>query len=652
MQIEDQPYEVIGVLPQAAAFGVRQVMEAADYSGTFAGTSRRSVDIWTPLTNDPQVLPRQTHPIFMLGRLTPTATLDEAQVEMTALASDLETQYPENRSRGVNLEPLSDVVLGASRPALLLLLGAVGLVLLVACVNVVNLLLARSSARGQEIAVRSALGAGGMRLARQFFVESAVLTLIAAALGVGLAFAGLNVLMAMAPPDLPRLDLIALDTRVLGVTLAVSAMVAIVFGMAPTLKTLRLDLRGALMASERGLAGGRSTTLHRSALVVAEITFAVILVSGAGLILRSFWTLQSTDPGYQTAGVLKAEFTLPTSRYPRDFSVWPDWPTHSSFLESVTESLRSTPGVEAACVAGVNPLDRGFANSWQVIGREAEARDWPELPVRVISPGYLDTIGLRLVDGRDLLPADHAQAERAALVNQATVDQFFPDGAPIGEAIRMWGQAWRIVGVVGNERFHGLDTTPPAAVYFSFLQAPPNGGSVLVRTTGDPMTMVPAVREAVAGHDGQLAVFNVEPLQVTLADSLGRRRFTMLLLGLFGAVALILMVVGIHGVLSYAVAQQMPELGIMMALGADRRRIVGTVVRRGLRLAVPGIVLGVGGAFVASRVMSSLLFQTGARDVLTIVVVVALVLFATLIATLLPARRATGADPLSALRAE
>ena len=319
VQIDDEPYEIIGVLPQEAEFGIRQLMEAADYCGTFAGTSRRSVDIWTPLTNDPEILPRFTHPIFMLGRLAPTATIDAAQIEMAAIAADLEAQYPENRARGVHLEPLSDVVLGATRPSLLLLLGAVGLVLLVACVNVVNLLLARSSARSHKIAVRSALGAGGGRLARQFFVESMVMTTIATILGVGLAMEGLKVLLALAPADLPRLDSIALDVRVLGVTLVVSALVAILFGMAPTLMARRVDMRGALTASERGVVGNRSANSRRSALVVAEITFAVILVSAAGLLMRNFWSLQSVDPGYHAAGVLKAEYTLPSSRYPPRF---------------------------------------------------------------------------------------------------------------------------------------------------------------------------------------------------------------------------------------------------------------------------------------------------------------------------------------------
>lgn len=651
VQIDDEPHEVIGVLPREASFGVRQVMEAADYGGTFAGTGRRAVDLWTPLPLDPAILPRQTHPIFMLGRLAPGATVEQAQLEMDRLAADLEARYPENNARGVHVEPYSEVVLGQSRPALLILLGAVGLVLLVACVNVVNLLLARSSARGHEIAIRSALGAGAGRLARQFFVESAVLSLIAAAAGVGLAYIGLESLLALAPADLPRLDVVTLDRRVLAVTLGVAALAGLFFGMAPALKARRFDLRGALTASERSAAGTRGDA-HRSLLVVAEITLAVILVSAAGLLIRSFWSLQHVDPGFRAAGVLKAEFTLPEVRYPRDFSTWPDWPAQQSFMQAVTGRLRAAPSVQSVALTGAHPVDRGFTNSWAVVGREAEAADWPEINVRVVSAGYFETVGLEVSAGRGFLDSDDARAQRVGLINQAAVDRYFSDASPIGETVIMWGRQWRIVGVTGNERFFGLDEAAPPALYVPMAQAPPRSGSILVRAAGHPLAMAPAVREAVAAHDPQLALFGIEPLETTVADSLGRRRFTMLLLGLFGAVALTLMIVGVHGVLSYAVARQMPELGIMMALGADRGRIVRMVVRRGLRLAVPGIVLGLAGSWAATKVMSNLLYQSGASDVATMVVVVGLVLLACLAATLLPARRATAADPLAALRCE
>lgn len=651
IRLDEQPYTVVGVLPSEAEFGFQQLLSRADYAG-ISGGGRHAIEVWVHQVLDPARLSRSTHPIFMVGRLANGVAPGAARSELEQIAGDLEATYGVNTGRGVSPEQLTEVVFAPVRPALMLLLGAVVLVLLVACANVANLLLARGTARAREVAIRGALGAGGGRLARQFLVESVVLTLVAMAAGLGMAYGGLRVLLSLAPPELPRLDAVHLDVRVLGATLGVAALVALVFALVPALQARRVDVRSALAESGRGTAGGRRSRRLRSALVVAEMALAVMLVSGAGLLVKSFRAVSQRDPGFEAAHVLRTDFSLPGTRYPQDYAVWPDWPAQNGFQAGVLAALRADPRVEAAAITRSNPMDRGFTNSWLVVGREAEAADWPEIPVRIVSPGYLETVGLPLVAGRAFCDGDDAQAPRVGMLNQAAIDRFFPDGQAIGQVVRMWGTNWRVVGIVGNELFQGLSEAAAPALYVPTFQAPPNSGSILVRADGDPLALAGAVRNAVQDHDPELPVFNVEPLTATVAGTLAKRRFTTLLLAIFGAVALALMAVGVHGVLSYAVAQQLPEIGIRMALGAGRRRILRMVVTRGLGLAAAGIAIGLAGATAVSGLLASLLYQVGTRDAATLATVVAIVLAAALAATIIPARRATAADPMQTLRAE
>lgn len=652
IRVDDKPMTVVGILPQAADFGFRQMLSRAAYGGGFAGDGRRSVDLWMTMPLPADILVRNTHPFFVLGRLAEGSNGRAAASEMDRIMADLEARYPENDARGAHVESYAQVVFSPVRPALLTLLAAVALVLLVACVNVANLLLARGTARTRELAVRQALGAGGGRLAGQFLAESVVLTTAAAAAGIGLAYGGLDALRGMAPEELPRLQAVAVDGRVLLATLVVSVLVAFLFSLVPMLQARRWNVRGGLAAARGAGGGGRQTRSLRSALVVVEMALAVMLVSGAGLLLRSFWTLMHTDPGFRVEGVLKAQFQLPAARYPQNYRVWPRWPRNQAFMRSVLASLDATPGVESAALAGANPLDRGFTNSFVVVGREAEGKDWPELPMRLVTPGYFATVGVPIVEGRGLRDSDDVDAPRVAVVNQAMVKRYFPDGSPIGHAIRMWGTNWRIVGVVADEHFYGLDQPAPPAAYMSPAQAPLSGGTILVRTSGDPMAMAGAVRRAVHDFDPQLAVFGVEPLRQTLSASVAGRRFTTLLLGLFAALALVLMAVGIHGVLSYTVAQRTGEMGIRMALGAGRGNIVGMVLRQGLGLTAVGLALGLAAALAGTRLLASMLYRVPARDPLTLAAVGAVVVVSALVATVAPARRATAADPMGALRAE
>ena len=655
LRLDDRPTVIVGIMPDGADFGVLQILSAASYSRGFADRGLQTqVDVWAPLQASPEAFPRSTHPIFVLGRLAPGATAASAQAEMTGIAADLEKAFPVNAARGVHVEPLSTVVFGPVRPALYILLAAVALVLLVACVNVANLLLARAASRAHEAAVRAALGATQARIARQALAETLLLTLAAAAVGIGLAYAGVRALVAIAPPDVPRLSLATINLAVLATTLGVAVVAGLVFGLIPTFQARRLDLQSSLTdGSPRGSAGPGRARL-RSALVVAELTFAVVLVSGAGLLIRSFWTLQQVNPGFQAAGVLKAEYQLPASRYPVDFRKWPDFKEQHVFNAALLQRAAALPGVESAAIAGNHPLDPGFTNSFTVAGREAEAQTWPEISIRRVSPEYFRTVGLGLVRGRFFRDGDNTAGGPVALINTAAARRFFPDREPIGGQIRFWGTARTIVGVVADEKFHGLTEAPPIAAYTPLAQTPSANGAgvLLVRTTGEPTALTTAVTGAIHDIDRGLAVFGVEPMQVTLSRSVGQRRFTTLLLGLLATVALLLAAVGIHGVLSYGVSQRRREIGIRMALGARGSDMIGLVVGEGLRLAAVGLALGLAGAFVLTRFLTTQLFGVTPTDPATFAGVAALLTLVAVAATAIPARRAASVDPLVTLRSE
>jgi predicted permease len=657
ISIDEQTLQVIGVVPDTTDFGVLQVLSAAAYSRSFAdrGTHVR-VDVWAPLQPNPQSLPRSTHPAFMVGKVKPGVSAAQAQDEMTRLAAELEAAYPQdNVGRGAHVEPLADIVFGPVRPAFLALLGAVGLVLLVACVNVANLLLAQGEARRREVAIRVALGAGRRRLARQFLTETMTLTLAASAIGIGLAYAALAWLIGAAPADVPRLASAAIDVRVLAATLAIAVTVGMVFGLVPTLQAGQATPRAALTAgSGRASTGSRGQSRARGMLVVAELALAVMLVIGAGLLIRSFWALQRIDPGFQTAGIVKAEYQLPRTRYPVSFTTFPDFPEQHAFTRALLDRARQLPGIESVAIAGNHPLDPGFTNSFNVVGREAEARDWPEMSIRRVTGGYFETVGLPLVRGRLLNDGDTTAGAPVVVLNQAAAERFFPDSEALGHEINLWGAARRIVGVAGNEKFQGLTSAVPLALYAPLSQTPSTNGAgvLLVKTAADPSSVIAALPRVVREIDPKLAVFAVEPLTTTLARSSARERFTMSLVALFAAMALLLAAVGVHGVLSYSVAQRTREIGIRIALGARPERVRWLVIGNGLLLAGLGLAIGVGGALGLTRLFASLLYGVTPTDPLTFGAVAALLLLVALAASYLPARWATRVDPNVALRAD
>jgi putative ABC transport system permease protein len=654
IRLDDEIYTVIGIMQPGSDFGVFQILSAADYSRSFADRgARAAVDVWLPLQQDASTLPRSTHPIIMVARVRNSMTA--AQQELAGISADLERAYPDNRARGIFVEPLSAVVFGPVRPALLVLLAAVALVLLVACANVANLLLVRGSARQREVAVRRALGASGWRLTGQFAAEGLLLAFAAAIVGAGLAVFGVRILVALAPADIPRIADAAVDLRVLGVTLALAIVAGLLFGMVPALQARRVDLQGSLKGDGGwGASAGSERSRTRATLVVAECALAVMLVIGATLLIKSFWRIQHVDAGFRAEGILKAEYQLPPSRYPVDFRRFPDFKEMHAFTRGVLAKAERLPGVEAVAVAGNHPLDPGFTNSFRIIGREAEAATQPEISVRRVTSGYFRTMGVPLVRGRLLADSDGTTAPPVVLLNEAAAQRFFDQQDPLGKRINFWGANRTIVGIVGNERFHGLAEAPPIALYAPLEQAPSANGAgvLLVRTSGDPSALAGSVRGVVREQDPALAVFGLEPMVETVSRSIAERRFTMLVLGLLASVALILAAIGVHGVLSYGVTARTREIGIRLALGAQPSGVRRLVVTEGLVLAAIGALIGLGAAFALTRGMNALLYGVAPTDPWTFVGVPIGLMAVAIAASYFPARRATRVDPVAALRAE
>jgi predicted permease len=648
VRLNDEAYTIIGVVPAGIDFGLDQIYARAAYHGPWLGTG--DVDIWASAGQTVGDVPRSSHPVFMLARLADGANIGAASAELEGLAAGLERTYPENANRGVFVEPLMDVTLGPVRPVLMVLLAAVALLLLVACVNVANLLLARGARRVREVAVRSALGAGRGRLARQFMVETVLLTAFGALAGFGLAQVALRALLALAPADIPRLAEVGLDGRVLFATVTIAVLVGLVFGLVPTLQSFRVDVMSQIKG-DSPLAGRPNNSL-RNGLVIAELAFSVMLVLSAGLLVRSFRNLMSVDPGFRTTGVLKAAWLLPQARYPRNFREFPNWTTHHRFTDAVIANARVIPGVTSVGIAGTHPLDPGFTNSWAIVGREEESRTFPEISVRAVSPGYFQTLGLVTAAGRVIEENDATGAPAVVVINRTAAERFFKGQDPIGQQIQWWGIPRRIVGVVQDELIHGLTEAAPPAVYAALAQAPMQTGVLFVHADGDPIAVAGQVREAIRAADPQLAVYGIEPLQTTLVSSVGQRRFAMLVMTVFGGTTLLLAMIGIYGVLSYATAQRTREIGIRAALGATRERVVGLVVRQGAVLTAAGLALGIAGALAGSKLLSGLLFGVGRLDPITYLMVPVAVLGAALLAMWIPAWRAAKVAPVEALRRE
>lgn len=650
--LNDVEWNVVGVVPTNSDFGVLQILNSSAYGRGFAQRGGRPrVDVWTALRPAADAS-RDNHPIIVLGQLATGATQSSAQAEMTRIAAELERTYASsNVNRGVNVQALESVVFGAVRPTLFVLLGSVALVLLVACGNVANLLLVRGSHRMREISVRAALGASGARLLRQFLVESMLLSTAGVVAGLLIAQFGLQALLSLAPSTLPRIETVGINGRVLMLALGLSVAIAIAFSCVPVFQSRRRDLQSTLRGSTHNNSGNRWFKANmRSILVVSEVAIAVTLVVGAGLMVKSLWHLQGVNPGFTASNVLKAEFELPAARYPQDRRVFPNWPASKRFISEVQTRLAAEPGVQSVAVAVANPLDVGFTSSIRVVGREPVG-NWPEPSIRMVSRSYFETLGVPLVSGRGFDATDNETSAPVIVINESARRIFFDGRDPVNQTISMWGANRRVVGVIANERIKGLTEAAPPALYMSTDQNP-MASSVLVKTSGDPAQFAATLRRVIREVDPALPLYGVEPLTQTLNGTFAERRFAMLLLVVFASAAMLLAMIGVHGVLSYAVSQRTREIGIRIALGAEASGVQRLIVAEGAKLAVIGLAIGLISAFGLTQLLSTLLFGVGARDPFTFVAASAILGIVAVLSAWLPANRASRINPLTAIRSE
>ena len=615
-------------------------------------------DFWRPMSYIVHFAAlRSAHIFGVVARLKPEVTFAQATAEMNTIGARLAQEHAENKDEGIIVNRFMNEVVGNVRPALITLLVAVGLVLLIACANIAGLLLAQHAARTKEIAIRAALGAGRARLVRQFFIEGLLLSLLGTVAGLGLAQLGLNVLLNFVPQQMiPRLAQTGLDWRVLGFTLSVSLITCLLFGLIPAWQASKPDLQMALEQSGRTSGPGAARLRFRQLLVVFQVSVAVMLVIGAGLMIKSFWLLQRVDPGFKRERVLSAGVTLPGAKYadPKDIN---------NFFNQLHERIAALPGVESATIAYDHPLQSNWLDSFAIEGRvAATGSQSPSANFIPVGADYFNTVGAQIVRGRSFTAQDDAEHPGAAIVNEAFVRHYFPNEEAIGRRIqpsppgRIWQNqrltSFEIVGVVRDVKFDGLAAASEPAYYLPASQAPLGDMTILVRTTSEPQSIVPALRQAVWSIDPNQPISNVNTLEQIVSDSIAQPRLNMLLMMLFGALALLLSAVGIYGLLSYAVTQRTQEMGIRMALGANVTDVLKLVLKQGMLLAVIGEAIGLGGAFALTRLMGSLLFGVTPTDTSIFAGVVVVLTLVALVACYVPARRATKVDPLVALRYE
>jgi predicted permease len=639
VEVDREPLTVVGVAPPGFDFP-------------------DGAELWQPLAYDEvfRTKSRGAWYLQVVGRLAPAATLAGAREEMRTIAERLAKAYPDaNEGVGGSAVSLHEAVVGDARRALVVLLGAVGLVLLVACVNVANLLLARASSRAGEFAVRQALGAGRGRIAGQLLAESLLLAVAGGALGLLLAGVLVDALLALQPQGLPRLAEVRVDRAVLAFAALVSLATCLLSGALPALQTSRRTTARALnQGSGRAILAGPRQAL-RAALVVGQIALAMVLLAGAGLLVRSFTLLLRVDPGFDARSGLSFRVALPESAYAEDARL-------VGFHEALDERLRALPGVRATGAVSGLPLAAGnFIISFTVDGRpEPPPAQQPSLDVELATPGYFRAMGIELARGRLFTPGDHGRAPQVVVLNEAAVRRHFPGEDPIGKHIQLGlgrgpgkpRAGGEVVGIVRDVRRHGLGKATAPEIYVPYAQYPVQSMAVVLRTDVPPRSLAGAAERAVHELDPQLAVVRVATLEEVVARSVSEPRFYALLLAAFAASALFLAALGLFGVMSYAVAGRTRELSVRMALGARPRALVGMVLREALALGALGTLLGLGGALLLSRSLSTLLYSVSPTDPLTLAGVGVLLLATTLVAGYLPARRATRVDPVVALRAE
>jgi putative ABC transport system permease protein len=634
IRFDGESFTVIGVLPGYVEFP-------------------ETVDAWVSLGIDPETASkRAVHFLGVAARLRSGVTLEEARAEMSALAGRLEREYPQtNAGRGFNVETAQEHAVGDIRPALLTLLAAVGLVLLIACANVANLLLARATSRQKEIAVRAALGAGRGRLVRQFLTESVILSLLGSAAGVLIAVWGKDLLVALGPKEVARLSGTSLDHRVLLFTVGVSLLTGIVFGLVPALQASKPDLNDALKDGGRGGAG-LARTRTRGALVVFEVAVSLVLLAGAGLLVRSFVRVLSVDPGFDPRNVLTMQLSLPESKYGEASQT-------AAFYQQLQERIAALPSVRYVGVVNSLPLSASGATAWMHVEGRPNPPDVepPEVGYRVAGGDYFRVMGIPLLQGRAFSTQDSAEATPAALVNETLARAFWPGEDPLGRRFKLGpnpeGGSWiTVVGVVGDVRHSDLESAPRPEAFLAHAQESWSSMTVVLKVDGDPSSLVAAVTDQVRSMDPDQPVFSVRTMEEVRAASVAGRRFSMALLAGFAGLALVMAAVGLYGVISYSVAQRTHEIGIRMALGAKAGDVLRLVVRQGLGLVGMGVAAGLVAAYALTRFLEGMLFGVSPTDPATFAGIAALLVGVALLASYVPARRAARVDPMVALRHE
>src|ERR1700683_5395340 len=641
VNLDLQPYTVVGILPNGF-----QILQPAD--------------VFLPFVPWAKTLPddRNWHPgIIPLARLKQGVSKEQARSEMIGITKRLEQQYPDyNTGTSADVIGLQDEIVQNSRPALLLLLGAVSFVLLIACANVANLLLARAASRGREVAIRTAMGAGRGRVIRQLLTESVLLSLAGGLLGVLIAWIALGLLLKIAAGSVPQGAPIGLDPWVLSVTAVVSLITGLLFGIVPALRTAKLDLRESLNEGSRGSTAGPGQHVLRGALVAMEIALAMLLLVGSGLLLRSFSRLQEVPPGFQPDHLLVADIPLSPTAYakPQD---------RYQFFDRLVERAKSLPGVRSAAAASFLPVSGGGSIiHFNITGRPPKSpHEFVAAGYRTITPNYLETLGVPLLQGRFLARADNDKSPAVVVINKTMVNTFFPNENPIGKRLQLGAlpdkevPTMEIVGVVGDVHF-GLGTDPQAEMYLPYRQAdlilPVFQLSLVMRTAGDPSLQTSALRSALAEIDPNQPLVKVRTMEENMVTTVAQPRFRTWLIGILAILALVLAAVGVYGVMSYTVTQRTSEIGVRVALGAQPQDVFRVVVGQGLRLALFGVGLGLVAALVLTRLLQSFLFGISAYDPVTFIAVSLLLTLVAAAASYFPARRATRVDPMIALRYE
>jgi putative ABC transport system permease protein len=646
VRLDDRNYTIIGVMPADFEF--------PHPSFNFA----EPVEFWIPLAFTTEQVAQRQRPNYLnvIGLLKPNVSIEQARAEMTALGQRFEREHqsyrgPKNSDMGwrITVTPLKEQVVGDSSRALLVLFAAVGLVLLIACANAANLLLMRATVRQKEMAIRAAMGARRLRLIRQLLTESLLIAALGAAGGLTLAWLGVKALVALGPGNLPRLQEINVDGRVLLFTLALSVLTGLIFGLAPGLQASRPELRQTL--KEGGAAAPRGRHWLRNLLVVGEVAIAMILLVGAGLMLNSFIRLQRVNPVVNAGKLLSVQINLPETRYPEPAQA-------ARFFQELIRRVESLPGVEQVSLSTVQPLSGVARNDpFSIEGRPLDFNNAPVAGWQHVTPNFFRALGIPIVAGRDFTDRDNDNASGAAIINEAMARRYFPNEDPIGKRLTLSmprpDNPWlTIVGVVKDIPHRGLESKAEPDWFLSYLGQPRRHGYLMARVSGDPASLAAAIRSQISAIDKDQPVTAIRTMSEVIASTTAPRRFNTLLFAIFASVALALAVTGIYSVISYSVTQRTQEVGVRIALGARPGDVIRLILKQGLTLTLIGVAAGVLGAIAAARVMSGLLYGVTATDPATFVAISLLLAIVATLACYLPARRAARVEPIAALRHE